>query len=228
MAARDLMSRLQLRPFRINRTCAEIVLAAASWEGASFMGCRVGENGQSKGFGCGTLQAHVSSCRMGTSAATKWNNEGAPLWRPWTNARPLDEVLGEAPTGGGAYVVSLHYRGRLAVLARLLEKDRFGTLDIGQSGSLRKRLKILHTCATLRGETGHSAGWRYAYLGLDKALGGRLFISWCASLKWKALEARVMTAYVAAFGELPPLNYSFNWSCCGDGSREARLVRVGM
>jgi hypothetical protein len=96
-------------------------------------------------------------------------------------------------------------------MSRLLGVDEQGVLDIGESKNLRKRLRALAACASADGVKGHMAGWRYRYLQLHEKLPGDLVVAWRYGDESYKLEAVTMTNYVNAFGELPPLNYQFNW-----------------
>jgi hypothetical protein len=109
-----------------------------------------------------------------------------------------------------------------ARIGRLLEDDLNGVLDIGESGQLRKRLQDLHRCASKPGEVGHMAGWRLGSFGLLTRLKvsvADLRVSWRPTgSKEEAyrVEGQMLRSYYDIFGELPPLNYKFNWTTWED------------
>jgi hypothetical protein len=132
---------------------------------------------------------------------------------------------GEVPDRPGVYLLAApSATGSLVprAVGRLLATDPNGVLDIGEATNLRSRLRSLHECATTRGVTGHMAGWRLGTLDLLKRLectGGDLLVSWCCvadkrdAYEW---EGWLLRTYFELFGELPPLNYKFNWSAFTD------------
>jgi hypothetical protein len=149
----------------------------------------------------------------------RWNNERSKVWHHWSRAIPLAEAVAHAgtsggpPYDGGAYVLSLAGRDAPIKLHRLLGVDAWAVLDIGESTSLGARIESLSKCASRARASGHMAGWRYAYLKLAEKLAPHtLLISWRSHADSYRLEAETMTAYLNAFGELPPLNYKANWS----------------
>jgi len=100
-------------------------------------------------------------------------------------------------------------------LSRAVGVDSDGILDIGESASLRQRLKDFVRCASKRGQEGHMAGWRYAYFHLEQH-----FPLSCLLVRWietktkeeaQRMEGRVLLKYLQRHAELPPLNYSFSW-----------------
>ena len=133
--------------------------------------------------------------------------------RGWTRWRALQEAVQGTTIedGPGAYVVRIKDRP----VDRALGTDEAGILDIGESVGLRARVRSFHRCASRPGTTGHMAGWRYAHLGLARHFPlPRLEVRWCSTGTKEAaqqMEAEIMTRYVRAFGELPPLNYKFSW-----------------
>lgn len=147
-----------------------------------------------------------------TCTPEQWNNGQDALWRHWTDWTPFNAELGGALPQPGAYVLGLKRNGRPATIYRLLGIDKSGTLDIGQTTNLKVRLHKLWRCVSADDVRGHSAGWRYRDLRLHERLGGELQISWRNDPNCYALEGATMKAYVEAFGELPPLNYSYNRS----------------
>lgn len=56
------------------------------------------------------------------------------------------------------------------------------------------------------------AGWRYRYLKLHERLPGRLEFCFVTGVNPVEMEACLMQEYLNDFGELPPLNYKFNWA----------------
>ena len=130
-------------------------------------------------------------------------------WTDWTNLSALD--LKSVPTGPGAYVIATN-----RPLNRVISIDPIGMLTIGESSGLRKRFRGFRRCATRRHDEGHSAGYRYQFFRFDKHYPFEtLRVRWIAAeSKPEAyrIEGRFMLAYLDRHGELPPLNYSFNWS----------------
>lgn len=103
-------------------------------------------------------------------------------------------------------------------IGRLLAEDPHGLLDVGEAASLKGRIAVLRECAVRPGAVGHMAGWRLGSLGLLRRLGcpaENLLISWYSvptkteAYEW---EGWLLKNYFDLFGELPPLNYKFNWS----------------
>jgi hypothetical protein len=139
-----------------------------------------------------------------------------PSGEEWTDWRPLNsETLAAVPGQPGAYVLSLPAG---LPLGRLLHADPHRLLDIGESSNLRRRLDSLRRCATEAGTPGHMAGWRLGTMGLLARLecsAEELRVSWRAARTKEeayAHEGFILRAYFDLFGELPPLNYKFNWS----------------
>lgn len=60
------------------------------------------------------------------------------------------------------------------------------------------------------------AGWRYAFFRFDRHFPlSSLRVRWSETSSKhtaNALEGRLLLTYVLLYGELPPLNYKFNWS----------------
>jgi len=128
-------------------------------------------------------------------------------WIPLT----YDET-GRLPEKPGAYQI----RCRGHQIPRMLAVDEEGILDIGESANLRGRLGVFLYAA--EGKKGpHAAGWRYNFLGLARRGFplGDLEFRWAGAESKAAaysLEGDLMKGYLDRFGELPPLNYKFNWS----------------
>jgi hypothetical protein len=133
-------------------------------------------------------------------------------WTGWTDWAMLDGMnFKEVCTGPGAYVLSV---GK--PINRSVGVDAEGLFDIGESSVLRQRIRNFVRCATEYGREGHMAGWRYAFLRTARHFPfEELRVRWiCAESKQEAreLECKVMMIYLAKHTELPPFNYSFNWS----------------
>jgi hypothetical protein len=137
-------------------------------------------------------------------------------WLGWTAWRSLTSVSPEdVPAQPGAYVISTGTR-----IVRAASADDLGILDIGEAGkgaaTLRSRLASFRRCATNRGTTGHMAGWRYAFFRFDRHFPlSSLRVRWSATSSKhtaNAVEGRLLLTYLLRYGELPPLNYKFNWS----------------
>ncbi|QSQ14193.1 hypothetical protein [Myxococcus landrumensis] len=137
-------------------------------------------------------------------------------WSSWTAWVSLSSVSPEdIPALPGAYVIST-----VAPIARAASSDELGILDIGEAGegaaTLRGRLERFRRCATDRGQTGHMAGWRYAFFRFDRHFPlSSLRVRWSVTPSKQTaneLEGRLLLTYLLRYGELPPLNYKFNWS----------------
>ncbi|OJH37482.1 hypothetical protein BON30_29860 [Cystobacter ferrugineus] len=152
---------------------------------------------------------------MRSAKKSPFFDENHPLWNGWSKWLPLTkEGIKDAPRDAGAYLLRVRQgqRGRVRALSRLLRRDPNAILDIGQSGGLRVRLLRFLACAADDDVRGHMAGWRYRYLKLHERLPGRLEFCFVTGVDPVKMEARLMTEYLDDFGELPPLNYQFNWS----------------
>lgn len=103
-------------------------------------------------------------------------------------------------------------------LGRFLATDPHGLVDIGEAENLWKRLCSLFDCTSNMGKTGHMAGWRLGSLGLLRKIGCKtedLLVSWYhikSKNKSYEREGTILKTYFELFGELPPLNYKYNWS----------------
>lgn len=132
-------------------------------------------------------------------------------WTDWQNLSSLD--VKEVSQGPGAYVLASRQP-----IQRFVGVDELGVIDIGETGGLRKRFRDFNRCAQIRGETGHMAGWRYAFLRLDAITPfENLQVRWleCESKdEAKLVESRMLMYYLAEHREQPPLNYSSNWAVC--------------
>ncbi|MCA9579448.1 MAG: hypothetical protein KC668_28660 [Myxococcales bacterium] len=145
----------------------------------------------------------------------KWTFKRGAEWTEWHALSP-EVVEANVPTGPGVYVLGLGQRKR--GVARLLGVDVHSVLDVGESGALRRRLLTLHRCVSTPGQTGHMAGWRLGTQGLLERMGvtvGQLRVSWCPVEDKRTAygtEGQILQGYYHLFGELPPLNYKFNWA----------------
>lgn len=148
----------------------------------------------------------------------RWSFKGGHEWCDWMpfSTSTFDAIRAQP----GAYVLGLpDHRGPLG---RLLGQDPHGLLDVGEAESLRDRLAALRRCATTRGQCGHMAGWRLGSMGLLARLDLRpedLRLSVCyagSKVEAYAIEGAILRDYYDLFGELPPLNYKFNWSTWED------------
>jgi hypothetical protein len=134
------------------------------------------------------------------------------LWQPL-----VEDVLKHVPDAAGAYVVRvIASNGKPQLIRRCVGGDSNGILDVGESEDLRSRLRTLLRCMSDPKQRGHTAGWRYAYLGMNALFPlTRLqfaFKQTNSKVDAYALEGSILEAYVNRHFELPPLNYKFNWS----------------
>ena len=143
----------------------------------------------------------------------RWHNTRSGVWHRWTNWVSLQTAVKKAPEEPGGYVLGiwLPETGASRTIHRLLGDDNHGVLDIGASVDLRRRIGELLRCVTTDDALGHMAGWRYRALELHKRLEGELRIAWRPGAEGIVVEAELMQHYLNSFGELPPLNYQFNW-----------------
>lgn len=144
----------------------------------------------------------------------EWADWSFPDGDRWTDWRSIsDETLRGVPNAPGAYIIGI---GRS--IHRLLLEDPHGILDIGQSSNLRVRLAAFARCADGDNVRGHMAGWRLGAAGLLRKLDlerSALQVSWIevrGEHNAYFAESRLLLSYYSLFGELPPLNYQFNWS----------------
>lgn len=150
----------------------------------------------------------------------KWDFDGGDKWSNWEDLSPqLIEKLKNEP---GAYVLGLPETEKRKKLPRLLASDEHQIIDIGESRHLQNRIRDLLRCAQNEGHSGHMAGWRLGSGGLLRRLNLEakdLRVSFCyAKDKHDAyrIEGTMLRRYYELFGELPPLNYKFNWSAWED------------
>lgn len=132
-------------------------------------------------------------------------------WPDWTEWAPFTAIGWKSiPTGPGTYMIGAH-----RALHRAVGVDEQGILDIGQSKSLRRRLRTFRRCASTDDAAGHMAGWRFQeyrmarHFPLDK-----LHVCWRSfETVAEAIveEARLLEEYVRQHMESPPLNYAASW-----------------
>ena len=131
-------------------------------------------------------------------------------WFPLT-----DGNIQQVPSKPGVYEI----RCKGKSVQRLLGKDDDGILDIGESLNLQTRLRTFLRCASDSNKGGHAAGMTFARLKLRLSRKG--FLVDKLEFRWKTTDSKdeayeaegeLLDAYVSRFGELPPLNYKFNWS----------------
>ena len=131
-------------------------------------------------------------------------------WKEWTDWQPLHSCLSSLPTGPGAYMIAAKKS-----IHRAVGKDIEGILDIGESKTLRARVRSFISCASGAQQSGHMAGWRYNKYDFESNFPlSTLYISWHAAatkLEAYALEGHMLREYIEQHKELPPLNYKFNW-----------------
>jgi len=105
---------------------------------------------------------------------------------------------------------------------RFLNSDTHGLLDIGEAVNLKLRISQFLACVSKKDTEGHMAGWRLGSLNLLSKMGctvNDLIFSYLPlASKGKAYEWEgiLLNVYFDLFGELPPLNYKFNWSAFKD------------
>lgn len=150
---------------------------------------------------------------------SNWNFKSRGRFRGWRRLTP--EILGQVPMAPGVYLLAWPKPQAAPAprpIGRLLAKDPHGILDIGEAGRLQTRLTQLCACCAQRGVEGHMAGWRLGTLRLLRRLGVNaedLLVDWYEvvdkdeAYEW---EGWLLRNYFHIFGELPPLNYKFNWS----------------
>jgi hypothetical protein len=133
-------------------------------------------------------------------------------WTEWTPLTALDLSTDRSPVPKkpGAYVVATD-----RPVSRAVGTDTEGFLDVGESGKLRDRLWGFQECVTNRGAEWHRAGWRFAFFRFERHFPvSSLRVRWRATdTKSEAyrLEGQLLLVYLTRHGELPPLNYKFNW-----------------
>lgn len=127
---------------------------------------------------------------------------------PWVWFTELD--MKTVPTGPGTYAVA-----RDRPISRLNGVDDDGVLTFGESGGLRTRLRDFWRCATVPGDEGHMAGWRFAFLRMAEVCPiERLRVRWAPAndkRHAKVMEGKLLSVYLGLHKEQPPLNYSSNW-----------------
>ena len=125
--------------------------------------------------------------------------------------RVIDIPNQPIPSEPGAYIIATRIP-----INRAIGTDKQGNLDIGESNNLKRRLSDFYGCATGTRKKGHRAGWRYYYLKLDKAFPlGELWLKWTTTDSKESayqIEGKLLQSYLKKHGELPPLNYQYNWT----------------
>lgn len=131
-------------------------------------------------------------------------------WKEWSDWQLLENCFSALPIGPGAYMIAAKKS-----INRAVGKDIEGILDIGESKTLRSRVRSFIACANGAQQRGHMAGWRYKKYEFEAHFPlSSLFISWHpAKTKEEAyaLEGYMLKKYIEQHKELPPLNYKFNW-----------------
>jgi len=131
--------------------------------------------------------------------------------RKWRKLIEFENAWYQIPQKAGVYVISAGKN-----IHRTVGVDKVGIIDIGETVNLRNRIKSFLYCAKGEKKKGHMAGWRYHHLPYSK-----YFPIESLLIQWKEIddkdsarkeESRLMDVYVREHLELPPLNYSFNWS----------------
>ena len=121
------------------------------------------------------------------------------------------DLLEKVEAKPGVYrLYSVARSGRPESISRVLSTDRKGTLIIGESTNLRRRLNSLKNIITQNSKRKHSAATRYMRNPrLRKRFPPKrlcVFIEYCDDHKQR--EKKYLEGYFQQFGELPPLNRS--------------------
>lgn len=142
-------------------------------------------------------------------------------WTGWVAWPELDaQNFRQAPETRGAYVIAAP-----RAINRAIGADTEGFLDIGETGesaarTVRRRLREFKKCATTRLYEKHAAGYRFAYFYFARFFPlDSLRVRWISTrTKEEAYraEGRLLLTYLYRHGELPPLNYKFNWDGLND------------
>lgn len=148
-----------------------------------------------------------------------WNFPNRGRFNDWSKL--TIDTINSIKAKPGVYLLAIPLeKGSLKTisLGRFLATDPHGLIDIGEAQNVKQRIKTLFACATEEGTTGHMAGWRLKNLNILDRIGHQaeeLLISWYylknknEAYEW---EGWLLKEYFELFGELPPLNYKFNWS----------------
>lgn len=128
-----------------------------------------------------------------------------------------DLQIKNIPSKPGAYKIRIcKSKCKPIKINRFIGVDKDGIIDIGQSKDLRNRLRTFKKCVETHDYGGHMAGWRFNYLKLSQKLKFPILeftYKKCNSKKQAyEQEHKWMKEYVHEHKELPPLNYSYNWS----------------
>ena len=139
----------------------------------------------------------------------------------WSDRHALDYARLFPPEPGVYRLLALR-DSAAAPIPRLLATDPDGVLYVGKAARLRGRVRTLVKC--IREDVrGHAAGRRFHHIdrlraraGLDKfsdTFELRLSFFTCNSVEdAKSAETQVLHAYIAQYGEVPPLNGQGDWS----------------
>lgn len=151
-------------------------------------------------------------------------------WNDWVSWQELAaSSFRQVPTSCGAYVIATNRK-----IHRAIGVDPEGFLDIGETGrTVRHRLREFQKCATTRLYENHMAGYRFAYFYFARyypleSLRVRWIVTEAKEAAYRA-EGRLLLTYLYRHGELPPLNYKFNWDGLSDfeGDVLERCLGVG-
>jgi len=146
-------------------------------------------------------------------------------WSEWL-ALKVDGINRLPKKPGGYQIRAVDEKKRARTIRRCVGDDREGLLGIGESEDLRKRISNLLRCMGEKGQGGHMAGWRYAYLEMNRIFPlERIQFRYCVTKDKDAaykLEGTLLHDYVNRHFELPPLNYKFNWSVWDEERAERR------
>lgn len=142
-----------------------------------------------------------------------------PGWTDWVQLGELD--WSQVSPGPGTYMIAAD-----RAIPRAVGTDEEGILDIGQSATLRRRLRTFWQCATGVQAGGHMAGWRFCYYEMGTHFPtGSLYVCWRSAetaAEAQKVEGWLIEEYVKQHLESPPLNYSASWRHLGqDAEPEA-------
>lgn len=157
-------------------------------------------------------------------------------WEGWSSWYPIEKrYLTHFPSSPGVYALCVRAEDntRRVGIHRCHGVDPDGLLDFGQTVNLRNRLSALFRCLADANQSGHMAGWRYAYLGMKRVFPlERLAVSYLCTKtqeEAKARESSLLLDYAERHYELPPLNFRWEWGrdddlFTSDGGTCNRLV----
>lgn len=128
-------------------------------------------------------------------------------WTRWVKVVDIPEK--DIPKEPGAYIIATR-----SAINRAIGADSKGTLGIGESTNLRRRLLGFYRCATGQSKRGHRAGSRYRAMKLYRTFPVEdLWCKWITSNNKDdayQIEGDLLIRYAKKHGELPPLNYKSN------------------